>query len=425
MARAKTKVSPAPDVTDRIPTEFRYFENVTSPKIQRRRKAMQRFLRVDPLLPDDVVRTWAHTYFDADPVAEAFVEEVYIPRGQAAGRKLLDQALEKGVDSIADAPASLRRLFAELEQPPAWLDWKLVELGARTFRRYGPHLYSFAGAITLEGYLENSVAKPLAFTGAYTGESANRRFLETAAFWIDVSSQDGLRPGGIGVKTALRVRLMHVFVRKRLLNHPQWNLDAWGVPISQGDAILTLMGGSVAPGLGLKALGYRPSRQEIEAMMHFWRYVGHIMGVQPRWYPETIEDGLRLLFANFIKGARQSGDDGRNLAHSYVQSYAPTPQDAGFAALRKRIDYYLELGYTALFLPPGTFRQYGLPKAGLLRFHAAAQFPVIFAAETLRRHSRTVDDALDAVAQWRSKRWLAARLGKRSAEYKAVEEFTR
>ena len=31
-----------------------------------------------------------------------------------------------------------------------------------------------AGAIALEGYRESSVAKPLAFTGAYTGESAQR-----------------------------------------------------------------------------------------------------------------------------------------------------------------------------------------------------------------------------------------------------------
>lgn len=410
---------------DRLPREFRYWENLNTPAIQRRLNLVKRFLGYDPLLPDDVVRTWGYTYFDADPVAEAFVDEVYLKRGQAAGRAMLDLALERGVSAVPDAPETLKRLFAELETPPAWLDWKRVDRGAKVFRRYGPHLYSFAGAITLEGYLENSVAKPLAFTGAYNGESANRRFLETAAFWIDVSSPDGMRQGGAGVKTALRVRLMHVFVRKRLLKHPEWRLDDWGVPISQGDALLTLMGGSVAPGQGLKLLGYRPTNDDIEAMLHFWRYVGHVMGVQPRWYPETVADGLRVLFANFVKSAKLSAADGRELAHSYVQSYAPTDEDGPLAHLRKRFDYQMELGYTALFLPFGTYRRYELPEPGIWRLAPFAQFPAIFAAETLRRRVPALEDAMDAFAQWRSKRWIKTRLGERSAEYKAVESFTR
>ena len=101
--------------TGRIPTEFRYFENIQKPANQRRRKFFKLALGFDPVLPDDVVRTWAQTYYDADPVAEAFVDEVYLKQGQAAGRRLIDRALEHGVDSVADAPASLKVLFAELD----------------------------------------------------------------------------------------------------------------------------------------------------------------------------------------------------------------------------------------------------------------------------------------------------------------------
>jgi hypothetical protein len=411
--------------TERIPTEFRYFENVQKPAVQRRRKWMKAILRFDPQLPDEIVRTWAKTYYDADPVAEAFVEQVYMKLGQKAGREMVDRALEHGVGSIPDAPESLKTLFAEFETPPAWLDWDKVELGARAFRRFGPHMYSFAGSVTLEAYQENSVAKPLAFTGAYNGESANRRFLETAAYWIDVGAPGALRPGGIGIKTALRVMLMHVFVRKQMHNHPKWDLDARGVPISQGDAILTLMGGSVAPGMALKSMGYRASREEIEAMMHFWQYVGHIMGVQPRWYPETMEDGLRLLYASFVKGAKKAGEDGRTLAQSYVQSTAPGNQGSRLERFFKSLDYHMELGYTSHFMSGKTFRKFGLPNPGLWRLFPVAQAPAIFAAETLRKRIPAVDDAMDAVAQWRSRRWLKARLGERSAEYKAVETFTR
>ncbi len=411
--------------SDQIPTEFRYWDNIGDAGTQKLRKRFRTLVGFDPVLPDATVRTFASTYYDADPVAEAFVEDVYLVRGQAAGRALVDRALEKGAASIEDAPASLRALFAEVETPPEWLDWQKVELGARVWRRYGTHVFSFAGAVTLDAYQECSVAKPLAFTGAYTGESAHRRFLETVAFWIDVSAPGALRPGGQGIKTAMRVRLMHVFVRKRLLRHPRWDLDAWGVPISQGDALLTLMGGSVAAGLGLKKLGYRTSREEVDALMHFWRYVGHLMGVQPRWYPPKYEDGVRLLFTAFVKGAKKAGEDGVDLAKSYVQSYAPREKDPPLVALRKKLEYHLELGYTHYFLFPRTFRVFGLPDPGLWKFHPALQFPLVFTLETVRKNVGVVDEWVDSFARWRSQQWLDAHLGPRRAEYKAVETFTR
>src|SRR5205807_1581387 len=78
----------------------------------------------------------------------------------------------------------------------------------------------------------------------------------------------------------MRVRVMHVFLRRRLLAHPAWELAAWGVPISQSDALITLMSSSLTPGLALHLMGYRTSIREIEAMMHYWRYIGYLLGVQ-------------------------------------------------------------------------------------------------------------------------------------------------
>lgn len=409
----------------RIPTEFRYWEKIDTPGAERLRSVLCTMFGADPRLPDETVRTWAESYYEADPVAEAFIDEVMIPRGQAEGRRMLDRALEAGVDTVPDAPASLRRLFEEQERAPSWVDPAAVALGARVFRRFGTHMYSFAGAITLEGYRESSVAKPLAFTGAYTGESANRRFLETASFWVDVSEPNALAPGGKGRATALRVRLMHVFVRRRLLAHPAWDLDAWGVPISQGDALLTLMGGSFVPGYGLRALGYRTSREEIEAMMLFWRWVGHLMGVQPRWYPRDVDEALGLMFTSMVKGAATSGDDGKHLARSYLESYGPRPGDGARERLVKRWERGLQLGYASWFIPPRTYAHFGLPSPGLWRLHPLLQAPWHFARETVRRRVPALDDWVDARARREAKAWIAARLGERKAEYNAVERFTR
>ncbi|MBL9019676.1 MAG: DUF2236 domain-containing protein [Myxococcales bacterium] len=375
--------------------------------------------------PDSVVRELAAMYYDADPACEAFVDEVYRTRGSAAGRALLERALADGVDSIPDAPASLRALFADVEHDPPWLDRELVERGARAFRRYGTAVFRFAGAITLEGYSESSVAKPLALTGAYVGGSTRRRFLETVAFWIAVSEPGGLLPGAPGRASALRVRVMHVFVRRNLLAHPGWDVEAWGVPISQGDALLTLMGGSFAPGIAMHLLGYLPSRADIDAMMHFWRYVGHLMGVRPRWYPSSLAEAAQLSFVTLVKAARRSGEDGHALCRSYADAFAPDRAMPLRARLRDELEHRLHLAYTRLFVSPRSHREHQLPGAGPWVLLPLAAAPFVALREVARRTIPGVEELVDRRARRQRARWFARHMGDRTAEYKPVERFTR
>ena len=65
-----------------------------------------------------------------------------------------------------------------------------------------------------------------------------RRIVETSQMIIDVMQEGGLEPGGYGVRTAQKVRLMHAGVRHLLLQR-DWN-PAWGVPINQEDLAGTL-----------------------------------------------------------------------------------------------------------------------------------------------------------------------------------------
>jgi ER-bound oxygenase mpaB/B'/Rubber oxygenase, catalytic domain len=405
------------------PGEFRYWANLGRPWV-RAVRAAGRALGFDPAPPDDVVRAFAAMYYDADPAAEAFVDEVYRGRGAAAGRALLDAALEGGLASIEDPPPSLIRLLADVERDPPWVDHALVERGARAFRRFGPAIFRFAGTVTLAAYAESSVAKPLALTGGYAGSSARHRFLETVAFWIAVSEPGGLAPGAPGRASALRVRVMHVFVRRRLLAHPEWDLAAWGVPISQADAMLTLMGGSFAPGLAMRAMGFLPSRRDVEAMMHFWRYVGHLMGVRPRWYPASLREAAQLAFVAAVKGAGRAGDDGVRLCQSYARAFAPPPDARGRRRLRALLSDRVHKAYTRFFLPPSVHRANRLPPAGPWALIPLAQAPFILAAEAARR-TVGLDGAADRYARWRRDRWFAHHMAGRRAEYRPAERFTR
>lgn len=385
------------------PSEFQYWSRLHQ---LRHVRAVCRTLGFDPFLEDRNALAFAEDYFRSDPLAEAFVDQVYLEQGHGIGRGMIEQSLASGVGSVVDAPASLVALFEDFDTEPDWLDWTQVELGARVFRRYGVAVFRFAGAITLASYLEPSVAKPLILSGAYHGASARHRFLETASFWIDVSEPNGLARGADGRAAVMRVRMMHVFVRRMLERDPKWKRDAWGVPISQSDAVLTLMGGSVAPGLALQLLGYRTTRDEIRALMHFWRYVGHLIGVRPSWYPRTIRDALRLSLLVALNGTRNALPDGRVLARAYMAAFDGSEGQQQAAFVR-------------LFLPVSIRRLYGLvglpSPTGLL-----LSAPARFVFETMRLRSVALDEWHDSEVRRKRREWLQHHLN-RPVEYATQE----
>ncbi|MBJ8345006.1 oxygenase MpaB family protein [Antrihabitans sp. YC2-6] len=410
----------------KVPTEFRYWDRVDHPQIQRARKLWQRAFRFDPQPSEEMVRAFSEAYYSADPVAEAFVDEVYLGAiGPKAGRAMLDQALAEGIESLPDAPPSLHRLFQEFETDPEWLDRNLVDHGAKVFRRWGTSVFSFATTSTLEMYSESSITKPLSYAGGYAGDKAHKRQLETVRFWIDVSEPGGLDPRGRGRETAMRVRIMHVFIRRKLMQRPEWDYDAWGVPISIGDATLTLMGGSVVPGLALWSIGHQTTIKEIEATLHFWRYVGHLLGVQPQWYPRDFRESVQLMFAAFVKRAYTAGADGEELVESYLPAFEPKSGTPWRKRLRDEVNYRVQIGYTGLWLLPSTYAKHRMPRRFPWALHPIAQLPLVFTLETARRLVPGLDEVADRVQRRRREAWYRNEVGDAAAEFHPVEEFRR
>lgn len=375
----------------------------------------------DPEPDDDFIQAFAEAYFEGDPIAEDFVR-AELPRGglHGARRKLDEALLARASGRAPDVSDELTRFLSDVTTRPTWVSDELLALGAASFRRYGSAVFRFAGAITLAGYRESSVAKPLALSGAYVGAGTRERFLETASFWIEVSEPGGLDVGAPGFIAALRVRLLHATVRLRLEHHREWRRDAWGVPINTGDALLTLLGGSLAPGLGMRVLGFRTSRREIEAMLHFWRYVGHLMGVRFARFPETVEDAVRLSYVAALKGSNTAGEDGRQLCQSYDRAFARRDDDG----LWGYVEHAIHRGMTGLFLPPPLHRAQGLPSAGLWPLLPLLPSPLVFGLETLRRRSPSVERWMDAAARKERRAWLM-RHARKEAAYAPGAELRR
>lgn len=391
-----------------VPTAYRWPLRDTAHR--RLRDRILRLTGVD-LLPDErIARRYGELLTTGDPTAERFVSDTYRgDLGPERSRALLDRALAEGIDAVEDAPESMRELFAEFDTVPDWVDPARIEAGAAVWRRWGYALGGVGNAGTMDTYTEASLAVPLSLAGGYAGERALNRYLETSRWWVEVSRPGAiLRRGSLARTISMHVRVMHVSVRAGVRGHDEWNDAAWGLPISQAEMMLTLLGGSVAPALALYPLGHITSRADIEALLHFNRYLGHLLGVRvDDIYPRTIADGLRLLFLFDATRAHDSGGAGAELVESFVPAFRPGPGMSLTDRLRARYHLAVQAGFTRLFMLPWNRRRYSLPSGvsgvGLL----LAQVPARLVGEAARRVIPGVDDWRQrrSVARW--ERWLA------------------
>ena len=410
-----------------VPTAFRWPDAREAGSHARIRARVKRMTGFDLFPADSVAAEYAQLLDSGDPVAERFVDETFLgPLGPQRSREMLDAALAGTVDDVADAPESMKALFAEFEEVPHWVDRALVEQGAAVWRRWGYTLGSIGNAGTLDAYTEASLAVPLSLSGGYAGDSALNRYLETSRWWIEVCRPGAaLTPGSLGRRISMQVRVMHVSVRRRVAGHPEWDSRRWGLPISQAEMMLTLLGGSVGPGLGLYALGYITSPAEIRAALHFNRYLGHLVGMRSDIFPETIAEGVRMLFLFDATRSYDSGATGAELVESFVPAFAPLPQFRGVQRLRALLHLHIQAAYARLFMLPTNRRRYRLPSPWLGMAVLLGRIPFILSLELARRISPAADRAWQRASVRAWERWLVWSAQRKPAQYRAAEPLRR
>jgi len=377
-------------------------------------------------LPDETIRQFGVAMNTGDRLGDPYIDAAFATReGKARARKDVELALERGIESVTDPSKELLALFEQINTDPEWVDWSTVEHGAEVFRRYGKELYPYFGMITFAGYATRTINRPLALTGAYTGNSAFHRFLETCRFWTDTTEPGALRPGGAGRRSAVLVRVLHSIIRHTLLPHPEWDRLELGVPISQLGMFQTLMASSHFPGQQLKLLGYRPTDQDIVAMMHHWRYVGYLMGFEPTWYPETVTDGFRAQLLISLGEEPDFGPDSESLCRSFMDTYLPSRDARGLRRAMGNLRYRAALGHSIFYLGADLHKASGLPDPGVWRYAPLARIVPNFARETARRNIPGAAGWIDQVHRMTRRGFLQQNLEGGEAKFEPVEKLTR
>lgn len=129
------------------------------------------------------------------------------------------------------------------------------------------------------------VVETLSRTGGFGAKVVRRRLLETLQHILQVNNTvAGMKPGGDGHISCVRVRLLHSSVRKRILslvdqNPEYYDVDKYGTPVNDLDCIGTINTFcSAVVWLGLPRQGIYPSQQETDDYIALWRLVAYYMG---------------------------------------------------------------------------------------------------------------------------------------------------
>jgi ER-bound oxygenase mpaB/B'/Rubber oxygenase, catalytic domain len=328
-----------------------------------------------------LVGSFRRAHFEGDALADALVDwmnEVGMRKGMAA----FEQALEHGVDSVDHPPEQLTRLFAALEEVPAWLNRgslvRACEVPKRASLGHGYVLFSVS---LLAGYVSAGITKTLVATGELE-RMAPRRIAETSKFVSDVYTSGPLERTSEGWKSTVRVRLMHAFVRRKLLRSG-WDVQRWGVPINQADMAGTVLSFSIAYMLGLRMLGFIITKRERQALIHQWRYVGRLLGVREPFLAATEDESLRLLW---LSARTQQGpdDDSKALANALLGVPAAYRGSDKIGAALSAFDTSFSAGLTRFFVGETAANGLGLPNTAW-KYALLLVAPVNFVGDLLGR----------------------------------------
>ena len=316
-----------------------------------------------------------------DPLADALVQEM---RGQPQARHDFEQALAQGITSVPHAGPALRAFFEEAEAIPCWLDRNKLKLGAEAIQRTG--LMGAYGALVdvslMGGYLARRALKVLVRTGEI-GNKAPRRIAETALWWISVTESDGMALFAEGYRNTLRVRLVHAWMRARMHAREDWDFADWDAPVNQPQMAGTQLLFSLVGLLGMRVMGFRFTDQEVDAVIHLWRYVGHLIGVHKDLLPANEADAWRLMWL-LASTEFQPDADSRTLAQALSAALPPLHGiHSNGSAARAVIRYHSAL--TRLVLGKDNGDALGLESHPLYTLAVLATSATNFSLETLRQ----------------------------------------
>ncbi|HET9957062.1 MAG TPA: oxygenase MpaB family protein [Polyangiaceae bacterium] len=199
-------------------------------------------------------------------------------------------------------------------------DPRALERGQRLFQLYGPEVLLILGCYGLPASYAAANGVQVLFRARRLADDTQRRLCETAQMLINVMQPGALLDGGIGLRSTLKVRLMHALIRRHveLMQHLDPWLDDWGKPINQEDLAGTLLTFSALVLDGLLRIGAPLSEAEQQGYLDTWCHLGRLLGIDERLLPVSLPYA-RDLAARIARRQFRYSDEGRILVRDLIR----------------------------------------------------------------------------------------------------------
>jgi hypothetical protein len=279
--------------------------------------------------------------------------------GREAAWAWVHRACTEGPQVLPPDAQALSALLRDHAQPPAWMNLTRLRRGARVLQGTGAHgLMVLRDAGLMAGYQASAINQTLIKTGALE-RGAHQRLAQTTRWWLACTEEDGLLPGREGHRLTLHVRLMHALVRDQLARSPDWDAAQWGLPINQLDMQATYLAFSAVHLLGLRMTGMAFSAEDANAVMHLWRCMAHLMGVDEAWLCDDEATGRLLMYQNLLTQAPPD-DSSTRLARALMDEPLTRPYPVA-AGVLGRFDRERHLSLLRWLIGRDGMERLGLP----------------------------------------------------------------
>jgi hypothetical protein len=257
---------------------------------------------------------------EADPPADRVLEALIAEGGIAAANAALGRFAREDVPLAAGAPPAVAAFIAEQEGLPAWTDPGKIARAQRLFTSQGPAfgLVLMAESLPCLYAGGRGGAQTLYGTGQLSGHF-RRRASQTLRFILNVMEPGSLEPGGTGIASILKVRLMHAAIRNYVRHSEIWQgkTEAWGQPINQVELAGTLLAFSAVALEGLRKLGLHIPAEDREAYLHTWKAIGTVLGIRAELLPGDIREAGSL-WRRIVATQFTTSPEGRELARDHL-----------------------------------------------------------------------------------------------------------
>jgi hypothetical protein len=252
-----------------------------------------------------------------DPVADMPVAAVLERGGVDAVNDIMRTLVRVDQPVPDELPDELQDYLVETLPLPDWADMGKIKRGQQLFETWGVLITLCLFCASLPAAYAAANGVKVLYLTARLDTDARRRVMETGQFLMDVVAVGGLDEGGKGRRTIQRVRLMHAAVRHLIkarneLTPGMWHAE-WGTPINQEDLAGTLLTFSYVPVEPMRRLGVHVSAKDVDAYLHLWNVIGHLLGVRDELLMRDVSDATALV--DLIRRRQfQASPEGQHMA---------------------------------------------------------------------------------------------------------------